>query len=60
MNKYLSFVLALAAVSFSGFNFSRASDGEADDSAVLVMTNSNFDEALKTNEIILVKFYAPW
>lgn len=31
---------------------------EEDD--VLVLTNDNFDEALKSNKYLLVEFYAPW
>ncbi|CDJ40881.1 protein disulfide isomerase, putative [Eimeria tenella] len=37
-----------------------AEESKEDDSAVLVLTNSNFDETLKQNEVVLVKFYAPW
>ncbi|CDJ67442.1 protein disulfide isomerase, putative [Eimeria necatrix] len=37
-----------------------AAENKEDDSAVLVLTNSNFDETLKQNEVVLVKFYAPW
>jgi protein disulfide-isomerase A1 len=31
---------------------------EEDD--VLVLTNDNFDGALKDNQYVLVEFYAPW
>lgn len=27
---------------------------------VLILTNSNFDQAVKDNRYILVEFYAPW
>jgi len=33
---------------------------DADESAVLTLTKDNFDDALKTNKYILVKFVAPW
>jgi len=53
MNKKLLIValFAFLAVSVS------ATIEEEDD--VMVLTDANFDEALK-NEFILVEFYAPW
>ena len=33
---------------------------DADESAVLTLTKDNFDDAIKNNKHILVKFVAPW
>lgn len=33
---------------------------EEEDGAVVVLTAANFDETLKNNDTVLVKFYAPW
>ena len=33
---------------------------DADESAVLTLTKDNFDDAIKNNKYILVKFVAPW
>lgn len=59
MNRHLFLALALVAVLSCGFLRAEETTTE-DDSAVLVMTKSNFDETLKENELVLVKFYAPW
>lgn len=59
MKRHLLVALALVAVLSCGFLRAEETATE-DDSAVLVMTKSNFEETLKENEIVLVKFYAPW
>ncbi|KAL8449339.1 hypothetical protein Emed_003220 [Eimeria media] len=57
----LQFVLPLAFFAVLSCSFLRAEETPSeDDSAVLVMTKANFDETLKANELVLVKFYAPW
>ena len=30
------------------------------ENGVIVLNNNNFDEVVKSKEIILVEFYAPW
>jgi protein disulfide-isomerase A1 len=37
-----------------------AAEKPEEEDNVLVLTNSNFDDALKENKYILVEFYAPW
>merc|ERR1712113_1007116 len=32
----------------------------ADDSDVLTLTDATYDQALKDNQLIFIKFYAPW
>lgn len=55
------FFFTLALVAFLSCCFLRAEEAATeDDSTVLVLTKSNFDETLKENEFVLVKFYAPW
>lgn len=60
MKQHFLFALALVAVLSCGFIRAEEASTAEDDSAVLVMTKSNFDETLKESEIVLVKFYAPW
>ena len=38
----------------------RCEDSTADDSHVLALTKSTFDDAVKNNKYLLVKFVAPW
>lgn len=59
MKGYSVFHLALFAVLSGGFILASETPTE-DDSAVLVLNKSNFSDTLKENEIVLVKFYAPW
>lgn len=49
--KLLIGICALIALSFGEI---------AEEEGVLVLTNDNFDDAVKDNENILVEFYAPW
>lgn len=53
--KFLLVLTALLAASQFGV---RASIEEEEH--VLVLTTSNFDEAIKANQYVLVEFYAPW
>lgn len=57
---FLPFMLLAAAAAVGGSFFVKADETPEDDSAVLVMTKSNFEDTLKENEVVLVKFYAPW
>lgn len=57
MNKLVSLILAVSllsvTVSCSAANFKK-------DKGVIVLNDSNFDEALKTFPKLFIKFYAPW
>lgn len=52
MNKFLVFALIVLAVSATEF--------QEEEGDVLILKETNFDEAIKQNEFILVEFYAPW
>lgn len=52
------FLLGLISV-FLVINTVRC-DAPEEEEDVLVLTTSNFDEAIKSNKYILVEFYAPW
>jgi protein disulfide-isomerase A1 len=49
--------VSIALLSYSHLAFAAV---EADSDGVLILTDSNFDEAVATNDKILVEFYAPW
>jgi len=51
----LSTVLSIAFVSLSA-----VAEDIAEEKGVLVLTDKNFDQAIKENEYVLVEFYAPW
>ena len=54
--RVLSTFLAAALLSASVF----AEGDEAPESHVLILTTENFKNAINENELIMVKFYAPW
>ncbi|OEH75091.1 protein disulfide isomerase [Cyclospora cayetanensis] len=64
MKRHLFLALALVAVlsclSTGATEAPAAAEAVEGESDVLVMTKANFDETLSNNEVVLVKFYAPW
>ena len=51
------YILVVVGLIFDHSNGENKIDEEEN---VLVLTNSNFDDAIKSHKYLLVEFYAPW
>ena len=53
-------ILAVIVILAQTTKRAHGDDTAADDSDVLTLTKDTFDEAVKANKYLLVKFVAPW